>query len=78
MGEKWRTEHGDMEEIVETGREKDTLDVGLIQAQGSECFTRSDSPLYKHSLCVSKKKLDLKFNYLGTALHSQVFLHPRP
>lgn len=34
-------------------------------------------PLYKHSLNVFKKKLDLKFHYLGIALHSQVLLHPR-
>ena len=53
-------------------RERRCLDVGLIQAQASECFTRSDSPLCKHNLTVSKKKLDPKFNYLGTPPHSWV------
>lgn len=78
VGGRLMTEYGDVEEIVQTGREKDSLDVRLIQAPGLECFTRSDSPLCKHNLTVSKKKSDPKFNYLGTAPHSRVLSHPWP
>lgn len=63
---------------TDSQKERHYLDVGVIQAQDTDCFTRSDSPLCKHSLTVSKKKLDPKFNYLGTALHSWVLSHPRP
>lgn len=45
LGERWRTEYGEGEEIVQTGRERHSLDVGLIQALGLECFTGSDSTI---------------------------------